>query len=180
MRKANYSQHFAVGWKLFGKAEEGLLSYGPFRSVWLKARSQEQDTAQHTPCFILNLGRPYQRGTATPRVPRLTSFLPCANTEEKDSHWRLWEYRDSPKILGLSVSLTMDSRPTPGRECLNCLWIHKLSRFTSAMINCKDVCLLLNKSKQIQAEPNKIKRKSWPGLYQKWQTITSSFWRCFK
>lgn len=96
--------------------QEALLSSGPFGSVQLKERSWEQDTAQHAACFSLNPGRPHQRATATPRAPCSTLFLQCTNTEEEEGHWRLQEYMGRPEILGLVVSLTMDSLPRPGKE----------------------------------------------------------------
>lgn len=45
----------------------------------------------------------------------------CVQTQRRKGHWRLWEYRDSPEILGLSVSLTMDLGPMPGKG--ESIWI---------------------------------------------------------
>lgn len=171
IRKVNCGQRFRVGWKWLGKAEEALLSSGPSGSVWLKERSQERDTAQHALGFTLNLDRCHQRWTATSGAPHPTSFLLCANTEEKEGHWKLRKYKDSPEIYQWIDSQWIHS-PCQGKERASELSVNPQ---TVTFHICHDKlqrCLLA--LKQIQTNSGRTKQSGKKNLAWPLQKVTNN------
>lgn len=150
-RKAKKQTLARVGWKQSEKDEE-VLSFGPFGSAWLRKHYLQWGTTQLASSFILNHDRAHQRGTAMLGHQVSVHFLSVQTREDKEGLWSLLKCRDSPKILGLSLSLPMDTCLTPGKE----RWTKLCANLQTIMVYiCHDklqrsVSLLLNKFRQKQ------------------------------